>query len=312
MLGLDVPGAWRVERGRPEVVVAVIDNGFDVAHPDLRAQLWTNPAEVAGDGLDNDGNGYVDDLHGWNFLARSARVSLDEPAGVAPALWSHGTAAAGIVAASTDNGLGVASCCPGCRWMPLVARDFRIARTVLPRLPEALAYAVRNGARVVSISDGVPAGALAPDEVTALEGAVRAATAAGVLVVASAGNDGAAAVRWPARIPEVLAVAAVDRDGAPAAFTSYGPEVDVAAPGVEVFTTEGGGGYFDFAGTSASAPIVAGLAGLLFSAHPAWTPAQVAARIRATAGPADTSDRPALAGQLGAGVVHFGRALASP
>ncbi|TAK26936.1 MAG: hypothetical protein EPO40_18320 [Myxococcaceae bacterium] len=144
MLGIDVPGAWRVERGRPEVVVAVIDNGFDVAHPDLRAQLWTNPAEVAGDGLDNDGNGYVDDLHGWNFLARSARVSLDEADGVAPALWSHGTAAAGIIAASTGNGLGVASCCPGCRWMPLVARDFRTARTVLPRLPEALAYAVRN------------------------------------------------------------------------------------------------------------------------------------------------------------------------
>jgi len=161
---LGVPEAWHVTRGEG-VVVAVVDNGFDVDHPDLAGQLWWNEDE-AEDGDDEDHNGYVDDLHGWDFLDGVPDVGLDPPR-LEDRLRSHGTAAAGIIAAAADDGFGVAGCCPECRLMLLTARDFDEARTVVPRLAEAIAYAIDNGARVVSISDGVLPADLAPDESSA-------------------------------------------------------------------------------------------------------------------------------------------------
>lgn len=281
MLDLGVPSAWPI--GEQGVLVAVIDNGIDIEHPDLVNKIWTNPAE-APNGLDDDGDGHVDDLHGWNFLDDSADVSV---AGETDDSRDHGTSAAGIIAAETDNGIGVASCCPGCRVLPIKARDFDGEGTVIPRLSAAIEYAMNHGARVVSISDGV----LPEDMDTAVQGEVEMAIAvaaeAGVLVVASAGNDGREVVRFPALVPDVLAVGAVDWHGQPTSWTSYGDEVDVAAPGDFVWTTVPDGQYAHFAGTSAAAPIAAGLSGLVMAARPEWTPAQVAAHIRGTARPAE-------------------------
>ena len=312
MPAIGVPAAWKLERGDPRVIVAVIDGSFDTAQEDLAQQLWTNPAEVAGDGVDNDRDGLVDDVHGWNFLTGSPSVALGEQGDLDRGIWAHGTAVAGIIAAQTDNGRGVAGCCPGCRLMLLTARDFQSVNTVVgvPRFVDALAFAVSHGARVVNVSDGVPASSLGSDDLSKLEDAVHAADAAGVLVVASAGNDAADAVRVPARLDTVLAVAAVDWNGVPASFTSFGSEVDIAAPGVDVFTTFPDNSYDWFDGTSASAPVVAGLAGLLFSEHPDWTARQVADRITSTARPANLDGRPELVGRFGAGVVDFAAALA--
>ncbi len=292
---------WTGELGAAGVVVAVIDNGFQLDHEDLEGQLWVNPGELP-NGLDDDGNEYVDDLAGWDFLDQDADASREAVEGLDPVLAGHGTAAAGILAARTDNGVGVAGACPDCPLMLLRARDFDAAHNVMPVLAEAVRYAVAEGAEVISLSDGV-----LPDDVDAavmaeVEAALAEARAAGVVVVASAGNDGAEVVRWPARIDGVLAVAAVDEDGSPPAWTSFGPEVGISAPGRCVFTTLPEDGYGSFDGTSASAPLVAALAARLRANHPNWSADEVVDRILATASSVDAEG-------LGAGTVDFAAAL---
>ena len=303
MLGLGVPEAWARERG--SIVVAVIDNGVDLSHPDLKPRLWRNPNEQE-DGEDNDGNGLVDDIHGWNFLDESSDLSERGEAGAAH---EHGTAVAGIIAAETDNGEGIAGLCPGCSLMILKARDFERENSVLPLLSRAVDYAIEHGARVINVSDGSLSGSLAADLVNEIEEAAARAEAAGVVLVASAGNDSMDNVRVPARVPSVLAVAAVEWDNAPADFTSFGAEVDVAAPGSFIYSTMPGGGYGYFNGTSASAPVAAGLAALLLSKTPSMSPADAIDRIRATAKPADLRAHPEIKGKLGPGVVSFAGAL---
>lgn len=300
--------AWDRERGEAATVVAVIDNGFDLEHPDLSGQLWRNDDEVV-DGRDSDGNGYVDDVDGWDFLDGDPDAGLAPPSTEDSAFRGHGTAAAGVVAAAADNKLVVAGGCPGCRLMLLRARDFLEAHDVMPRLAEALRYSIDNGARVVSLSDGVPLGRLDPDDQAEVEAALDEARAADVIVVASAGNDGADHVRWPACDEEVVAVASVDLERRPSSWTSFGEEVDLSAPGECIYTTgpEGGEGYFE--GTSASAPIVAALAALVVSAHPDWTRDQVVTRLRRGARPVELDRRPELEGQMGAGVIDFGATL---
>ena len=291
MLRLGVPDGWA--RASGDVVVAVLDDAVDVAHPDLSAKLWTNPK---GDGV-----------HGWNFLDDDGDVALSD-ADRAVTDFGHGTSVAGIIGAATNDGEGVASCCPGCQLMILKARDFRTTGSVLPRFGAAVDYAIAHGARVLNVSDGAFPGTIDDSLVSDLEAAAARAENAGLVIVASAGNDATNAVRWPARIPTVLAVAAVDWDGVPTSWTSFGPEVAVAAPGVFVETTTPGGyDYFD--GTSASAPIVSALAAMLVSEHPDWSPAQVRARIVSTATPARLDSRPDVAGLFGSGVVNFAAAL---
>lgn len=305
---LGAPEAWQTEPGSPSTIVAVIDNGFDLDHPDLAPQLWTNEDEFE-NGLDDDGNGYADDVRGWDFLDGDPDASVEDLPELDPLLHAHGTAVAGIVAARNDNGVGVAGSCPGCRLMLLRARDFDEAHNVMLLLTEAIGYAVENGARVISISDGVPPGDIDPDVESEVEAAIEEAVAAGVVVVASAGND-AAGVRWPAALEPVVAVAAVDAQQRPSSWTSFGAEVDVAAPGECIFTTAPEGRYGYFEGTSASAPIVAGLAALLVTAHPDWTVEEIADRMRATAQDVALDARPELEGQMGDGVVDFAAALA--
>jgi subtilisin len=279
MLDLGVPSAWAIGGGG--VLVAVIDNGIDIEHPDLSDQIWTNPVEVD-NGLDDDGDGHADDLHGWSFLDDGPDVTTS---GQTSDNRGHGTSAAGIIAAETDNGIGVASCCPDCRILPIKARDFDETGTVIPLLGPALEYAIFHGAKVVSISDGVLPEDMDPAVEDEVEQAIALAASAGVLVVASAGNDGREVVRFPARMPGVLAVSAVDWHGQPTSWTSHGPEVDVAAPGDFVWTAAPDAEYAHFAGTSAAAPIAAGLAALIMAVRPEWTPAEVAAYIKSTARP---------------------------
>ena len=305
---LGVPEAWHVQRGNPEVTVAVIDNGFDLEHPDLAGQHWTNGDELP-NGLDDDGNGYIDDLHGWDFLDDDADAGLERDPDLDAALLSHGTAVAGIIAARTDNGAGVAGCCPGCQLMLLRGRDFVEAHNVMPVLAEAIRYAVRNGARVINISDGVLDGWLEPEMVTEIEAALEEADEAGLVVVASAGNDGGEIVRWPGSMDAVVAVASVDAQMRPSAWTSFGAEVDVAAPGECIYSTAPQGGYGYFEGTSAAAPIVSGLAALLFTAHPTWSAAEVVEQILSTTRPALFDTRPEAEGELGTGVVDFNAAI---
>lgn len=289
---LGVPEAWEAAGPVPreEVLVAVVDNGFDVSHPDLGERLWSS----------------ADGGPGWNLLEDGADLT---PAGDTEARLGHGTAVAGLVGAAHGNGLGVAGVCPSCRLMLLKARDFGAVPSSVPRLEPVVRFAVERGARILVISDGLLSRHLSDEELASVQRAMADAEASGLLVVASAGNDARDEVRWPARIVSVLAVAATDRHGRPLASTSFGVEVDVAAPGECAYTTLPEGRYGYFAGTSASAPIVAGLAGLLLSAAPELTAEQLIDRIRSTARPVDVTGRPELAGRFGAGLVDFAAAV---
>ncbi|MDH5493290.1 MAG: S8 family serine peptidase [Myxococcales bacterium] len=305
---LGVPQAWARGRGGG-VLVAVIDNGFDLDHPDLRDRLWTNLLEIADNGIDDDANGYVDDVHGWDFLDGDPDARIEASETLREGLRAHGTAAAGVVAAEADNGIGVAGACPECELLLLRARDFELAHTVLPALAEALRYAIAQGARIVSVSDGRFAADVPAELDAELRAAISEAEAAGVLIVASAGNDGERGVRLPAAYPTVLAVASVGPEFRPSPWTSHGPEVDLCAPGECLHSLGPGGGLHCFEGTSASTPLVAALAALVLAANPSWDPARIREHLRATSQPLDLRDHPELELRLGAGVIDFAAAL---
>ncbi len=274
---------WRSDVEAEPVVVAVIDSGVDYAHPDLAGQLWQNRAELEGkSGVDDDGNGYVDDVIGWDFtdapglpgqgdyLQRDADPS-DES--------GHGTHVAGIIAAAVDNETGISGVAGNARVMALRAGFNLPGGGYLEDddLAAAILYAVDNGARVINMSWGDPSGA------PVLRDAIRYAESADVVLVAAAGNEGEDAVFYPARFSQTIAVGATASEGQVLAFSNYGPSIDVVAPGQAILSLFPGGTYGPRSGTSMAAPHVAGLAALLLGRQPAWTAERVRDALRASA-----------------------------
>lgn len=252
--------AWHRTRGAG-VVVAVIDSGVDIGHPDLAGNIWANPGEICGNDVDDDGNGFVDDCNGWDFVTDTGDVSDTN---------GHGTHVAGIIAATFNNLTGIAGVAPEATIMPL---KIGAENPSLSNAMRAIDYAVANGARVVNASwvsdDPAAADYLAPH--------LEAAEAAGVLVVAGAGNDGTSLDTnplWPAASPQpnVVTVAASTAEDRPAGFSNFGStSVDLYAPGDRIVSTLPGGGYGVYSGTSMAAPHVAGAAALLWAATPEAT-----------------------------------------
>ena len=285
----DVSDAWSVTQGSPDTVIAVLDTGVDLSHPDLSPNLWVNTGETAANGIDDDGNGYVDDIDGYDFL-RNDPSPQDNTVG-------HGSHVAGIAAAAANNSIGGAGVCPACRLMILRAGDdggFPLDATL-----EAIVYAVENGADIINMSLGGPIWS------KLLRKALASAGDSGVLVVAAAGNSDRDndqlyylpggdpfAPDYPAShdLPNIISVAAsndLDRfayftgcdlagGGAECSFTNWGhTSVDLAAPGVDILSTYLSGGYATLNGSSMSAPFVSGVAGLVLSQNPSYTPLQV-------------------------------------
>ncbi|MCW5840217.1 MAG: S8 family serine peptidase [Caldilinea sp.] len=264
---ISLPAAWDVHTGTPEVAIAIIDAGIDATHPDLLGKLWTNPGEIAGNGIDDDNNGRVDDLNGWNLVDNNADLSDST---------GHGTEIAGITGALTNNPVGIAGVCWQCRLMVVkVAQAGGVAN--YSDIAEGVLYALQKGAKVINISLGGYS-----DSIT-LKNAVMAAVEHAV-VVAGAGNDNSTTPFYPAAYaPYVLAVAGTTQGDQKVATSNYGPWVSVAAPGEVIRTTFAGGGYGDISGTSAAAPFVAGLAGLLRSQYPDWPASLARAQVAMTA-----------------------------
>ena len=228
---MGAPRAWALARGAP-VTVAIVDTGVDMTHPDLVANLWTNPHEVPGNGVDDDGDGHVDDVHGWDMIDGDADPSDDN---------GHGTSLAGVVAARGDNGIGVAGVAWRARIMPIKVVDAG-ASAPSAAIADGIRYAVAHGAGIVLL-------ALAGSDPGAyLQDAVRAASDAGVLVVCAAGNGGHdidTAPEYPASFafPNLVRVAATGRDGRLTKMSNLGPRtVDIAAAGDEILSTAMGGG----------------------------------------------------------------------
>ena len=260
--------AWNTTTGDSTLVVAVLDCGVDIDHPDLKANIWINKGEIPGNGIDDDGNGFVDDVNGWDFVNNS-----NDPR---PRGNSHGTQCAGLIAAVQNNGIGVSGIAPRVKIMALRNLDSTGGGAVSNGL-SALEYAIKNGAKITNHSYANIYVTYQPQlEMYAL------ANQRGLLVVASAGNAAADldqdAYIAPATLnyPNIISVANTERHDSLAASSCFGlNEVDVAAPGDGTYTTLTDGAYGGFSGTSASAPVATGVAALIWSAFPSLTAVQV-------------------------------------
>ena len=269
---IDAPEAWDLTTGSSATIVAVIDTGIDYRHPDLAGNMWVNAGEVPGDGLDNDGNGFVDDVHGYDFINEDGNPLDDQ---------GHGTHVAGTIGAVGNNGVGIT----GINWnVRLMALKFLGAdgSGSTSDAIRALNYAVQMGAHISNNSYGDT------DFSAAFRDAIAAAGTAGHVFVAAAGNSGTnndASPFYPAAYgaTNLISVAATNDNDQLASFSNYGAtNVDLAAPGVDIYSTQPDNRYMTASGTSMASPHVAGVAGLVHSLHPDWSPAQIVERILGT------------------------------
>lgn len=297
---IDLPLAWDVTQGDSSVVIAILDTGVDTGHPDLAAKIWRNTGEIDGNALDDDGNGYVDDVRGWDFGTNDNDPNPEytmDASGLDVGF--HGTFCAGIAAAATNNFEGIAGASWRSRIMPLKVShpDSGITSDAIAG---AFLYAVDEGASVISMSFGGPGD---PGVSEFFQALVDLATFSGTLCVAAAGNDGSNVPTYPAACDRVLAVGATDFNNARASFSNWGPWVDIAAPGslmwsticrnytftdldqlfyVFLFNWDGVNPYMYGDGTSFACPLVAGVAAMVRARHPGLTPPLVAQHLVAT------------------------------
>jgi len=269
----DPGSAWNVIDGKEKnVLVAVIDSGLDRTHPDGPEYIWTNPKETPGNNVDDDNNGYADDIHGWNFIDNNSDLTDKK---------GHGTFVAGIIAAKANNGIGIAGINPGAEIMALKVGDHHGQASSLD-IFRAIHYAVDNGARVINIS-------LGSEGVSKLEQlAMNYAHRKGVLVVVAAGNSGGSIENFgPAASKRILSVGAIDYEGSVSMISNWGPNVSLVAPGELIYSlyskdSDWNGPsadrerlYFTQSGTSFSSPMVAATASLLLAKSPGLTNADV-------------------------------------
>jgi subtilisin family serine protease len=273
---IQLPQAWDALTGGAciTVTVAIVDTGVDLLHPDLAGRFWRNNGETGAgretNGLDDDGNGFVDDWQGWDFANNDNDPRDDH---------GHGTHVAGIVAATANNGLGVAGAASlGCPAQIMALKVLKSSGEGTDSdVAAAVRYAAEQGARVINLSLGDPA------ETPAIGIAIEDATAQGALVVAAAGNSGRFGVYYPAAYEDAVAVAASDSANRRAYFSAYGPQVDLTAPGVGIFSTLRNNGYGTLSGTSMATPHVAAAAALLASQPQFDSPAKIRAALEYTA-----------------------------
>ncbi len=270
---VDAPEAWSLTAGSRAVVIAVVDSGNYTRHADLRDNLWINPGEVADNRVDDDKNGYVDDVNGWDFAHKDNTLyhGYEED--------DHGTHVAGVAAARGNNGVGIAGVAWRSRIMPLKYIGPGGSGYTSDAVA-AIDYAIKKGASIINISSGC-----GNCFNQSMLDAIKRADAAGRLVVTTAGNTGRnnnVTPRYPCNYasPNVICVAATDDRDVLAGFSNYGSStVDLAAPGVEIPGTVPNGAYATFTGTSQAAPHVAGVAALVKSKYPSLTDTGIKARI---------------------------------
>lgn len=289
---IQMEDAWDISTGSRDIIVAVLGTGVDVNHPDLVDNIWVNQDEVAGNGVDDDGNGYVDDVHGWNFATASDDMTP---------WYEHETEVAGVIGAVGNNGKGVCGVNWQCSIMVLETEY------TSSEVAEALDYAAANGARVLNMSFG--SDEFGPEGDPVVKTAVDNAYDRGVLLVASAGNADSSRPNYPAAYPNVLAVASTNGEDMKTGHSTFGNWVDIAAPGTDIVTTEVGGAYVATAGTSFSAPYVAGVAALVLSHRPELTHVQVRAILENTTDPVYYGDLDPNLGYIGTGRVNAYEAL---
>ncbi|MDT5270659.1 MAG: hypothetical protein QOH49_2845, partial [Acidobacteriota bacterium] len=281
---IDAEPAWNTTTGSSQVVVGIVDEGIDINHPDLQSNIWTNPAEVPGNGVDDDGDGFADDVHGWDFFHNDATVFDAHGAFPADETDAHGTHVAGIIGASGNNGQGVSGINWNVKLLPIkILGQEGEAAAPSTVLQTVRAYGYAKTLRDLYNSSGGAKGANLRvlnnsyggyGESQAERDAIRALGDAGILFVAASGNDGRSNDRTPVfpagyNEPNVITVGASTRYDNPAVFSNYGARsVHMVAPGEDILSTTPGGTYTYADGTSMAAPHVAGAAALVCAADP--------------------------------------------
>jgi subtilisin family serine protease len=331
---IDAPCAWDINPGNANAIVAVADGGVRYFHKDLggaswpttSGNIWVNPGEIKGNGIDDDGNGYVDDWIGWDWVTGVKGCKKGEDCSTADNdprdFGGHGTHCAGIIGAMTNNGIGVSgtaggwgngtssSVGNGVKIMCLRIGWLSTGGTGYVRMDfaaQAFYYAANKGAHVINCSWG-------SSNTSGFGAAVDYAVAHGVLVCHAAGNSNNTTQDYLATRADVIDVAATDTADVKASFSSYGTWVDVSAPGVDIVSTYNNpsdiaNDYFAImSGTSMATPYVCGLAGLVKSQYPSYTWSQIRDQIKNTADNIDAIN-PTYAGQLGTGRINACRAL---
>ncbi len=305
MARIHAPTAWDSTTGSSSFVVAVLDTGVDYNHPDLAANIWTNSGEIAGNGIDDDGNGYIDDIRGWDF-ANGDNNPMDDN--------NHGTHAAGTVGAVGNNALGVVGVNWSVKIMPLKIIDSTGSGWTSDAV-QGLDYAVNKGVKVSSNSwGGGPAN-------FALANALDRARTAGHIFVAAAGNSGLdldTGPEYPASYStsynNVVTVASINSSDQLASNSNYGVNsVTLAAPGVSILSTIPGGGYGLYSGTSMATPHVAGAIALYWASHPTETYTQVINKLKSSVDPvAGLATKVQTGGVLNVGAMFVGQSPPPP
>lgn len=322
---IDAENAWQEITGSREVVIAVIDTGVDIDHPDLKENIWVNYEEIPDDGIDNDNNGYIDDVNGWDFITKTPdpRPKIEKDFTLVASI--HGTLVAGIVGAVGNNNKGTA----GINWHVSIM-SLRVLNHIgsgeSKEVIEAIDYAIKNGADIINLSFV----GIAYDQKFADK--IKDAHNAGLAIVAAAGNEGGELVisdldftpHFPVcydgtdGVNRVIGVAGVDIDDMKAAYSNYGVQcIDISAPGTHIFTTqyfqpaiEGLRKYYNgkWSGTSLSAPMVSGALGLMKAKRPDMSMSELSEVLIANADDINFKNLFYL-GELGSGRLNIAEAI---
>jgi subtilisin family serine protease len=298
--GMDIKaaGAWDIVRGNSNIVIAVIDTGLDINHGDIRPNLWINRGELGGvslnnwspNGVDDDNNGFVDDIVGWDF-----NFNVNDPRDL---LSGHGTHVSGIAAAAGNNGAGISGMAWNAKIMPLAVQDYNTGALPVAAIVAALSYAKNMGAHIINMSFG------SNQYSRAMEEAINQVN--GAVMCAAAGNENSnndVVPHYPSNFTKnnLIAVAAFNQNGAIANYSNYGAtNVDVSAPGSNILSTVPGGGFGYLNGSSMACPFVAGLAALIKAKNGTLGAGQIVSRIIRTSVSQAGSPKPIAAGRVNA------------
>lgn len=273
---IDAPEAWDIQKGNQNLVIGVIDTGVDYNHPDLVGNIWTNPGEIAGDRIDNDRNGYIDDVRGWDF-AYNDNNPMDGH--------GHGTHVSGTIAGKGNNSVGVTGVAWNAKIMPLKMFDDTGSGGSTSNAILAINYATAKGVKLTNNSWG--GGGYSQ----ALYDAINTAGQRGALFIASAGNSSRNTDTTPSypasyNLANIISVASTTRTDGLSSFSNYGATtVDLGAPGSDIYSTLPNSSYGTKSGTSMASPHVTGAAALLWSQNPTWTAQQVKNKLMQTTDP---------------------------
>ncbi|MBL0912424.1 MAG: S8 family serine peptidase [Bacteroidia bacterium] len=290
---IGAPTAWNYFSTGSNIVIAIVDDAVLRTHADLSPNLWVNPGEIAGNNIDDDGNGYIDDINGYDV------GSNDNNPNPTTTAYDHGTHVAGIASARSNNGTGVASIGFSCKLMCVKSTNTASAIT---NGYDGIVYAAASGADVINMSWG------GPSYSTTGQNVINYAWSQGCVLIAASGNDNVSSQFYPAAFNNVVSVSATTNTDTKASFSNYGSWIDISAPGNNIYSTTVNGAYGNKSGTSMASPMVAGLAGLMWSLNPGMTKTDLISCLLSTA-TSINAQNPGYNGQLGSGRINAAAAM---